>query len=267
MANKRNYQVYGLYCVCGCDPYESIKYVGQASLGARDRFNKHRYSAKNEASWPVSRWMRKHGVNNIRYTVLETLETGQEMDTAEEGWIYRLGTLIDEGGYNISPGGNGVRGYSHAPWAKSRLSHETSQETRDKISETLKGRFIGESAGHVKTTRVQVDEIIARYWSGETQYEIRDAMGLALTTVSGVTSGQSWKYVPRPLEPRIVKSSGKFELGSQPKGTKLTEEKVRAIRKRYAAGERPRDLGPEYGVTPENISMIGLRKTWKHVSD
>ena len=38
---KRNYQVYGLYCECGCDPYESIKYVGQASMGARDRFNKH----------------------------------------------------------------------------------------------------------------------------------------------------------------------------------------------------------------------------------
>ena len=262
---KRNYQVYGLYCVCGCDPYESIKYVGQASMGARDRFNKHRYSAKNGAPWPVSRWMRKHGIDNIRYTVIETLESGDEMDAAEEKWIDRLGTLIDEGGYNISPGGKGVRGYSHAPWAKSRLSHETTQQTRDKISETLTGKYHGETASNVKTTRAQVDEVIRRYWAGETIGEISEGMSLRTSTVSGITSGQSWKYVTRPESPRVIKSTGYFTQGTRPKSTKLTEADVREVRARYDAGERPRDLGPEYGVTPENISMIGRRKTWKHV--
>lgn len=265
MANKRNYQVYGLYCVCGCDPYETIRYVGQASMGARDRFNKHRYSAKNEATWPVSRWMRKHGVESIRYTILDTLDTGDEMDSAEEYWIDKLGTLIDENGYNITPGGNGVRGYTHAPWARSRLTHETSQETRDKISATLTGKYAGENASNRKATQAQAEEVIARYWKGETIAQIAEATGLSFSTVSGISCGQAWKYLERPTTPRLVISSGKFSKGSLPKSTKLGPDKVREIRRRYDAGERPRDIGPEYGVTPENVSMIGLRKTWKHV--
>lgn len=265
MPIKRNYQVYGLYCMCGCDPYESVMYVGQASMGAQDRFNKHRYSAKKESPWPVSRWMRKHGVDNIRYTVLETLETGHEMDLAEASWIERLGTLITEGGYNIIPGGNGVRGYSHAPWAKSRQTHEVSQETRDKISATLTGKYIGENAGNRKTTKVQAEEIIARYWAGETLFQIRDAMGLAISTISGITSGQAWKYLPRPETARVIVSSGKFVPGTVPPNTKLTEDIVREIRRRYDEGEHPKDLGVEYGVTKENIRMIVYRKTWKHI--
>lgn len=262
---KRNYQVYGLYCVCGCDPYETVKYVGQASMGARDRFNKHRYSAKNGASWPVTRWMRKHGVDNIRYRVLETVDDGDALDEAEARWIVDLGTLIDDGGYNIMPGGNGVRGYKHSPWAKSRLPHETSQETRDKISATLTGKFVGENASNVKATREQAEEVIRRYWAGETRKAIAAKMGLRFSTVTGICSGDAWKYLPRPDEPRVVISTGFFEPGSTPHGTKLNPEKVRNIRARHAQGETARELATEFGVTPENISMIVLRKTWKSV--
>lgn len=265
MAKKRKFEVYGLYCVCGCSPYEPVMYVGQASMGARDRFNKHTYAARNDASWPVSRWMRKHGVENIRYTVLESVDTGEEMDIAEEAWIERLGTLISEGGYNIIPGGAGVRGYTHAPWAKSRISREPTQETKDKIAATLRGKFTGEEAANVKTTRAQVEEIISRYWAGETLFQIQDSMGLALSTVSGVTSGQSWKYVPRPTTPRIVKSTGRFPPGQRPKNTKLTEEDIRSIRQLAATGTPFKEIGEQFGITGGNVSMIHRRVTWKNV--
>lgn len=47
--------------------------------------------------------------------------------------------------------------------------------------------------------------------------------------------------------------------------TKLTAEKVIAIRQRYDAGERPKDLAVEYGVTPTLIAYVGKRKNWRHI--
>lgn len=53
--------------------------------------------------------------------------------------------------------------------------------------------------------------------------------------------------------------------GSKNGTAKLTEEQVREIRKRLAAGERGSDLAREYGVVKSIISAIKLRKLWKHV--
>lgn len=59
--------------------------------------------------------------------------------------------------------------------------------------------------------------------------------------------------------------------GNQPKGEKsgthkLTETKVKQIRDKYSTGEfTKRELGREFGVTPENIHSIVRRETWRHI--
>jgi len=47
---------------------------------------------------------------------------------------------------------------------------------------------------------------------------------------------------------------------------KVTEAGVLAIRARTIAGESRRVLAKEYGVTPEAISRIHARQTWRHVA-
>jgi hypothetical protein len=47
--------------------------------------------------------------------------------------------------------------------------------------------------------------------------------------------------------------------------SKLTAEKVLEIRRRYDAGERPKDMAVEYGVTPTLIVYVGKRQTWRHI--
>jgi hypothetical protein len=47
---------------------------------------------------------------------------------------------------------------------------------------------------------------------------------------------------------------------------KLTEEKVREIRKRYAAGETQVTLAAEFDVLQGTVSKIVLRRTWKEVT-
>lgn len=47
--------------------------------------------------------------------------------------------------------------------------------------------------------------------------------------------------------------------------TKLTAEKVRAIRAAHRVGESTASLAAKYGVTQVNIQYVVKRKTWKHV--
>lgn len=53
--------------------------------------------------------------------------------------------------------------------------------------------------------------------------------------------------------------------GESHPGVKLTEEKVREIRKRYANGEIQKEIAKEYNVSRSTITAIVTRRIWKHV--
>jgi len=56
--------------------------------------------------------------------------------------------------------------------------------------------------------------------------------------------------------------------GSRHPRTNLTEDDVRAIRSRYAAGGVTQAvLGAEYGISSESVGQMVRRVTWKHVTD
>ena len=47
--------------------------------------------------------------------------------------------------------------------------------------------------------------------------------------------------------------------------SKLTDDDVRAIRKRYSDGETQAALSKEYGIQASHISLIVTRRAWRHV--
>lgn len=47
--------------------------------------------------------------------------------------------------------------------------------------------------------------------------------------------------------------------------TKLTEDNVRTIRSRVAAGERQGKVGADFGITQSNVSNICGGHTWRHI--
>lgn len=53
--------------------------------------------------------------------------------------------------------------------------------------------------------------------------------------------------------------------GAGNSNSKLTEEQVTEIRKRIEQGESQKALAEHFGVKPNTISDIKLRKRWKHV--
>lgn len=62
-----------------------------------------------------------------------------------------------------------------------------------------------------------------------------------------------------------LKRMQRVARGEASGAAKLTTEQVLTIRERAANGERRRALGHEFGVTPECITYIVRRVTWKHI--
>lgn len=60
-------------------------------------------------------------------------------------------------------------------------------------------------------------------------------------------------------------TSGQVRGERSPNAT-FTDDKVRAIRRRAAAGETQRSLAAEFGVNPATISKIVRRERWEHVA-
>lgn len=60
---------------------------------------------------------------------------------------------------------------------------------------------------------------------------------------------------------------GNKSHGTAHHASKLDDDKVREIRRRYAAGERQVPLAREFGVAQGIISDVVRRKTWRHVED
>ncbi len=55
-------------------------------------------------------------------------------------------------------------------------------------------------------------------------------------------------------------------IGEEHVFAKLTEEQVRAIRVRHAAGEAKADLAREFAVNSTTVHGVIIRKSWKHVA-
>lgn len=60
---------------------------------------------------------------------------------------------------------------------------------------------------------------------------------------------------------------GRTTMGVDHHLARATPDVVRAIRRRWAAGERQTALAAEYGLTQPSVSSICRRETWKHITD
>lgn len=101
------------------------KYVGQTRREVKYRWNCHVKSTKD---YPLHRSIRKHGVENFTFSILETSPTYESLDELERKHIKSQKSYIKDGfgGYNLTTGGSGPKYYS--------------EETRQKIGLSGKGR-------------------------------------------------------------------------------------------------------------------------------
>ena len=252
--------IYGLYCVCeNCkDKPELIRYVGQTFRGASVRFYYHRCDAlaenyKKKSNLPVYRWMRKHGVDNIQYMVLEVLTTREELNDAEVLWIEKLNTFRSDYGLNLSAGGSSLTGYKHSEETRAKLRGRVhTEETRKKMSDSwrrvgltearkdamrLNGlRRSGENASNVKLSEYQVIQIKLELWNGVPPSLVANKFNISRNMVNHINNNRSWKHVPWPIGPRQKMRT--TELRSQrASGRKHSEETKQKIRQNVKAAK------------------------------
>lgn len=120
-------------------------YVGK-SVQISVRFSQHKHCAFNPDSQhyhrPLYASMRKHGMDNFEFSILEDNLTDQELLKREVYWIDKLNTKTPNG-YNLTDGGEGVSGRKITDEhreiiSKAQLGRRHSDETKRKMSEYWK---------------------------------------------------------------------------------------------------------------------------------
>lgn len=115
-------------------------YVGQ-TINEDQRMKDHLKAARLESNsqhhTPFHRALKKYGLENFDYEVIFRIHCPKEvakdiLNPLEEKYVKEYSAFIKDGGYNLTKGGDGVKG------------REIPIEQRKRQSEALKGRFAGE---------------------------------------------------------------------------------------------------------------------------
>jgi len=124
-----------------------------------------------------------------------------------------------------------------------------------------------------KITDEDVVSIRKMYDSGEfTQNQLSNKFNLSQGIIGKIINGLLWEHVPysgeRSLE-RISCNQSNYTRnlrGDNNYWSKITESQVKEIREMYNNGDMTyKQIADLYGVTPQNIRSIIIRKTWKNL--
>ena len=206
---------------------EVIRYVGKTSKGARVRLGQHISVATHQPGYPVHRWMRKHGVGTIQFTILEVLTTESDSAQQEIQWIEKLGTLVPTG-LNVTTGGEGVPGRVVSEPNRQRLSHSHLGNT------------------HTADTRAKMSAT-------------RKAHGTWNRGVKGEGNSMFGKKNPGAA------AAARLRAGSLASSARLTEEQIPLIFALRVAGADLVAIGENFEVSATTVRDVLRRTTWRHV--
>lgn len=166
--------------------------------------------------------MRKHGVENVEFILLEDEIPDDILDDRECYWIEYYGTF-GPGGLNCDGGGRSRRGFTVPQDVRDKISaslkgREFSDETRAKISAKKAGenhhfygkkmseefsrklseRSRGEGNPRALLKETDVVAIIARLATGEKYGPIAADYSVGRHVIGYIYRGVTWKYIERP---------------------------------------------------------------------
>ena len=122
------------------------KYVGQAT-DLKKRQNDWKCLTQPYAGAAINNARAKYSIDNFGFEILKECKD-EELDYWEKYYIKELNTKAPYG-YNLTDGGDGLKGYSPSEETRKKLSEyhkckHLSEETKRKISEGKKGRHLSE---------------------------------------------------------------------------------------------------------------------------
>lgn len=216
------------------------RYIGSAvKLSWRERKHRLHLSRGTHHSLHLQRAWDKYGAQSFRFMPILYCDKGMLHFYEQK--------LLDgyKPEYNVCKDVRGPLGIKRTPEFCRKLGDRkrgvaVPEEVRKKISDSLKGR---EGRKFTPSQKEKISEIASRRAWGHGRAQM-----LALAEMK--------RGVPRSdeVKAKLSKSSAA-----------LSEEAVREIRSRVAAGEKQKDMIPIYGVSQQCVSEIVNRKSYRWV--
>jgi hypothetical protein len=213
---------------------------------------------------------KKYGEGAFRFEVvcLAPSDDADTLNRLEAQYISDLRSFGMEG-YNLCTGGVIGRSVSEETRERLRLSHvgqkkkPVSAETRERLRLANVGKVIPPEA----RAKMRAARLGKPAWNkGLSGYRVGPASDSRKAKIGAAQRGplnhNYGKPTPEAVKEKIRAANG----GAKCYLAKLDDEKVRAIKKRIAAGENQAAMAREYGVTPTQITCIKQGKTWRHVT-
>jgi len=141
-------------------------YIGITSKKSIKRIAAH-YTAslKPKNQYPFARSIRKYGIENIKWFIIDYANSPEEMKELEKYWIQKLNTYVynkNNNGYNITIGGDGNHGYIFTDKDKKLMSElkklyfEERPEEKEKLCSMGK-EYMSDSANREKHSEIMKD--------------------------------------------------------------------------------------------------------------
>lgn len=252
-------------------------YVGKTN-DYENRWKRHiriANGAASERTNAIHRAIRKYGVNNFIFKVVQSFEIEADCFAAERYWVEYFNSNDENFGYNLTNGGEGASGW--------KVTEEVRQKIRDKATgrkhtpetiEKLKQRkqsLPGRMPSNIEQLKIMN---ISRKHTEQAKANMSKArIGMKFTNehrqnISKVMLGV---YVgeksPRYGKTHTEETKDKMR-GEKCKRSKLKEYQVMEIIRKYELGEYSQSrLAQEYGVCREQIGKIVRRENWAHLKD
>jgi group I intron endonuclease len=233
-------------------------YIG-SSVNISNRWYVHKYELMkgiHHNPYLQNAWD-KYGEENFVFSIL--IETKKELLLEKEQGLLDLTKCYNRNiGYNIGKiAGAAFLGRKHTKETRkkisaSKLGKPRSKETRKKISEAQKGKTIPMEVREKisKTLKGRPSPMKGRKATEETKRKMSKSL-------KGIEKSTEWK-----------KRIGDAQRGSRNHASKLTEEKVIAIKIELSNKDNKRSqtaIAKEYGVSPTIISQIKTGARWAHI--
>lgn len=106
-------------------------YIGQTTQKFKNRINKHKERMKNGKNTPLYNSLRKYGIENFKFEIIEEVSSKEELNQREIYYIEKFNSFYPNG-YNLTKGGAGTFNYHHT------------KSDKEKMSKLKKGLFDGE---------------------------------------------------------------------------------------------------------------------------
>lgn len=192
----------------------------------RVKYHTTRYDKKKEWHKPLYQAMRKYGVENFSFELLQEEPDTEKAYALESKMIDLNNSLTTGNGYNVSPGVH--------YWNVPSEDNNTAVLTRDEAQSIVNRRIAGE-----KSSVVYKDFKDKITWSG----------------FQRIWVGETWKTLEGQDNIEIIKGNSKLSLAE-----------VREIKKAFKEGKTPKQVSQMFGICYHTAYNIKVGISYKNIA-